>query len=360
MAGLLDLFNNPDPSIAYGLMGLGQSLQGRDSTGSMAAMMRQRAMAEEEQRRQALTQQLFGGGDVNDPNGTAKGGGGLVSQMGLNPAQVQLLRAAGPEQALSILGERAFAQPAGPQSSLGKLVADYRAGRVPEDVFRAEVERIRRGNSPTVNVNTGNQMPQVGTIPQGYQLQQVDGAWQMAPIPGSEPDVERKQAAAAAANAQRAKTEQGDIVLQDIGRALNLAEGSTIPTTGLIGDTMRGIGGTPAHDLQELLGTVQANIGFDRLQAMREASPTGGALGNVTERELARLEAVKGSLAQSQSREQLVANLKRLQETYLDVVHGAGNWSLGADGRVQTRGAKGAAPAVSDLSDDDLKRMLGL
>jgi hypothetical protein len=44
---------------------------------------------------------------------------------------------------------------------------------------------------------------------------------------------------------------------------------------------------------------------------MRNNSPTGGALGSVTERELALLQATWGSLQQSQSKEQFEANLDR-------------------------------------------------
>ena len=44
---------------------------------------------------------------------------------------------------------------------------------------------------------------------------------------------------------------------------------------------------------------------------MRANSPTGSALGNVTERELALLQATWGSLQQAQSKEQFEANLDR-------------------------------------------------
>ena len=84
-------------------------------------------------------------------------------------------------------------------------------------------------------------------------------------------------------------------------------------TTGLVGQMTSGIGGTPANDLQNTLNTVKANIGFDRLQAMRDSSPTGGALGQVSEMENRLLQAVWGSLEQSQSPEQLKANLERVR-----------------------------------------------
>ena len=58
---------------------------------------------------------------------------------------------------------------------------------------------------------------------------------------------------------------------------------------------------------------------------MREASPTGGALGQVSNQELSSLQAVFGNLDQSQSEEDLKYNLKMLQHVYNNIVHGVGN-----------------------------------
>jgi hypothetical protein len=58
---------------------------------------------------------------------------------------------------------------------------------------------------------------------------------------------------------------------------------------------------------------------------MRQASPTGGALGSVTERELDLLQNSMGSLEQSQSKAQFLHNLRRVKNIYHDVIHGPGN-----------------------------------
>ncbi len=57
---------------------------------------------------------------------------------------------------------------------------------------------------------------------------------------------------------------------------------------------------------------------------MRSASPTGAALGSVTERELALLQSTIGNLEQSQDDVQLKDNLRRVKNTYLDIIHGEG------------------------------------
>ena len=116
---------------------------------------------------------------------------------------------------------------------------------------------------------------------------------------------------------------QTDLVNDDISRALSSLDGS-MPVTGMVGSATKGIPGTPAHNFGETLSTIEANIGFDKLQAMRDASKTGGALGSIAVEELRMLQAVFGSVKQSQSEEQLRYNLMRLHNAYNDIVHGQG------------------------------------
>ncbi|WP_291728782.1 hypothetical protein [Leisingera sp. F5] len=148
----------------------------------------------------------------------------------------------------------------------------------------------------------------------GARIDPETGLPTAAPIPGSPAELEIQAQAAAAAERGGQANRSANIVLEDIDRALGQSEGWG--TTGAVGGVLSGLGGTGAHDLQNTLRTVQANIGFDRLQQMREASPTGGALGAVSERELTELQAVLGSVQRSQSKEQLQRNLQRLRVVY--------------------------------------------
>ena len=128
------------------------------------------------------------------------------------------------------------------------------------------------------------------------------------------------------ATSQAAQAEQtqmyNDIVIEDIGKFRNLVEnqGLLTPVTGLTGAVARAIPGSPAMDAKALQDTIAASISFDRLQAMRNASPTGGALGSVTENELNLLQSTLGSISLSQSDEQLIENLNRLEKIYTDVM----------------------------------------
>ena len=93
------------------------------------------------------------------------------------------------------------------------------------------------------------------------------------------------------------------------------------PTAGFGAETMAKIGGTDAADLEAALQTITSAVGFKRLQDMRDASPTGGALGQVSERELAQLNAALGSISQKQSPEQLKKNLLRIKDHYRKAVN---------------------------------------
>jgi len=96
-----------------------------------------------------------------------------------------------------------------------------------------------------------------------------------------------------------------------INRALGMTGWGT---TGLVGNMTKGMPGTKSHDLMNTLDTIKANIGFDKLQEMRNNSKTGGALGQVSEFENRLLQAVWGSLQQSQSEEQFRHNLELVRK----------------------------------------------
>lgn len=184
---------------------------------------------------------------------------------------------------------------------------------------------ISKGMSPeqamaAVKSGTTIQMPgapTIGTIPQGYQAIQdpETKAYRLEVIPGGPADTAAKEAAAAEAGLGT-KAAAGSTVLGDITEMKRRVEESPTLTTGLIGGILKNYGGTGALDVDELGKTIRANIGFDRLQRMREESPTGGALGQVAVQELEALQASLGSLNTSQGAPQLIRNLERLEAQY--------------------------------------------
>lgn len=99
-------------------------------------------------------------------------------------------------------------------------------------------------------------------------------------------------------------------------------------TAGFIGGNLDTVKGAPAYDLARQVDTIKANLGFQELQAMRESSPTGGALGAIAVQELIALQATVASLDNGQSPEQLKQNLAKIKTHYsrwLQTVESAGN-----------------------------------
>jgi len=129
-------------------------------------------------------------------------------------------------------------------------------------------------------------------------------------------------------------------------------------TAGWVGGKLGEVDGTAASDLRKDLGTLQAIAGFDELNAMRAASPTGGALGNVTERELAFLQSVVRNIENSQSPAQLDRNIRAFQ------VELKGSWErvnqAFQDDYGQPQGQQANAGGADALSDDELRARLGL
>lgn len=117
--------------------------------------------------------------------------------------------------------------------------------------------------------------------------------------------------------------------------------------TGLFGKTTSRIPGTAAYDLQKSLDEIKANIGFNELQAMREASKTGGALGQVAVQELTFLQSTLGNLDIGQSPEQLKANLLKVKQSVERWNSGPGRTEQ-TGGTVKMKGPKGTFNVPAD------------
>ena len=124
-----------------------------------------------------------------------------------------------------------------------------------------------------------------------------------APIRPSAAELEERQA-------ERSLVSLND-ELQNINTVIDTAIEQTSPATAGIGSLTAIVPGTKSADLSGTLSTIQADAAFSRLQQMRDQSKTGGALGQVSERELGLLSSARAAIEQSQSPEQLKANLER-------------------------------------------------
>jgi hypothetical protein len=108
----------------------------------------------------------------------------------------------------------------------------------------------------------------------------------------------------------RSLNRQWNITQAKIDEAISEVDGLSTAWPGTI---LKHVPYTDANKLHNLLLTIKANIGFDRLSEMRANSPTGGALGQVSELENLLLQATQGSLDQNQSPEELKKTLDMIR-----------------------------------------------
>lgn len=86
-----------------------------------------------------------------------------------------------------------------------------------------------------------------------------------------------------------------------------------LPVAGVVGDAINSVY-QPGADLAETIKGVKSAVGFNQLQEMRKNSPTGAALGRVTNFEMEMLQSTLASLSTKQSPEQLTAHLNTVQK----------------------------------------------
>jgi hypothetical protein len=198
------------------------------------------------------------------------------------------------------------------------IALETQRGTPPEELMRKISDILaQRLRGSSVNVDAR----QMGNIPPGWRANYDDQGRvvSLEEIPGGPAHQERLEREERRRLQQEMARQQAEIMLRNIDKALNIINTSNWPVAGFGSDWMLRIEGSAAVNLQEALKTIKANIGFNQLNAMRQASPTGGALGNVTERELDFLQSVWGSLNQSQSPEELKDNLLYIREQILRV-----------------------------------------
>ncbi len=145
--------------------------------------------------------------------------------------------------------------------------------------------------------------------------------------------------------AKKAAVNHATKVINDVQSAQGLVTGVT---TGVVGKGSSFVPGTTAYDLQQRLVTLKANLGFDRLQQMRDASPTGGALGQVAVQELQALQATVGSLELGQSKAELQKNLNKIENHYSNWVRTTqGLQPLSLDEFLKSKQPQTGAPAAT-------------
>ena len=185
----------------------------------------------------------------------------------------------------------------------------------------------------------GKKKTEFGTIPVGYQL--VEGVtpdgqptYQMVPVEGSPAYIEEQERR----RKQAKKGEGGDVmatnVLQTAGRARNLTSGWTVG----YGQLLAGLPATDARELKAEVDALQAIASSENLNRMRQESPTGGALGNVSDADIKLLKDKSGALDPMSKPEVFAKQLDEYELLLLQTIHGT---EAGTKLFNQTRGMYG-------------------
>jgi hypothetical protein len=254
-----------------------------------------------------------------------------------------------PDQAEQIVQQRIFAQPKD-NSTNDQLEYKQAVGQGFKGTLLDFILAQKKAGAPTTSTTINNK--DYGNIPPGYRLVESPNGVSMEAVPGSPADQ-------AVTNRKKGAAQTADIVTDDINRALQGMDQAILPTTGLTGGVLSNIPNTASYNVAGLVKTIKGNVGIDKLQQMRLQSPTGGALGNVTETENATLQSLLGNLDQSQDDEQFRYNLKRVYNKYLDIVHGEGKgparYDLGpaAPGPDQTQQKRVKVDALGNIINGD-------
>lgn len=169
--------------------------------------------------------------------------------------------------------------------------------------------QVPTGTGTALVPRTGPGQP-TATIPK-----QVEEAAQLeaAGRKGGEYAGQRPQLAIKMQEQLRSVDQKQQVALQEIERAKKIIAESTLPVTGVVGDFLKQFY-QPGKNLESLLAPLIAQTGFAELQSIRDGSPSGGALGPVSDNENRLLQSVTGSLQQSQGKKQLIENLDRLKD----------------------------------------------
>jgi len=109
-----------------------------------------------------------------------------------------------------------------------------------------------------------------------------------------------------------------DRALEGIGRQERGESATGLGITSILGQLPIA---TEAGNIYDDFQIIRANLGFDKLQEMRDQSPTGGALGPVSDYENRLLQSVQEVLNQGRDAATMKPRLLRIRNTYANIVN---------------------------------------
>jgi Phage tail lysozyme len=292
-----------------------------------------------------------------------------MRQIEMQKAQLELEALRNPEQQQpeTLVERTALADAAGLQGEARNVyIATGELPEAPEPGYRGlspeEVARLPAGTNPaeyqvspegkiekisgggtSVTVDLGGDAGAYlyGTdagVPAGWRVHKETG--EASPIPGGPAAVE---AEALEDKKDRTKT-QAQLKLGTTLESINLnvgeIENGGLPVAGVMGDARRtwigrALTGDSAVDFDNRTRQITDSAAFAEIQNMRDNSPTGGAVGQLTDQERTAIGNAVTALNSSTSSEEYARAAKAYRQLALDLSFGEGRWQLNEDGSVE-------------------------
>lgn len=228
-----------------------------------------------------------------------------------------------------------------PLSGPGKVQADIDAGLLPQGT------PLRTAQSQ-VTVNNGTPYPGLSKLGEGMTylydengnlMRDEMGRPISAPIPGSKQDLERAAAERGSQETERQSRLKLGTSLQSIQLNIAEIENGGFPVTGAMGDARRtfagrALTGDDALDFDNRTRQITDSAAFDEIQRMRDNSPTGGAVGQLTDAERVAIGNAVTALNSSTSAEEYLRAATAYRDLSLNLAYGEGQWQLDGQGNV--------------------------
>ena len=289
----------------------------------------------------------------------------------LNDPRVQsnpILRAAvfsKPEKVFEILNTPK--KPLGQKERLAQLMTmDADPNQTLTNTQRAEMNAIKKilsVGSPTGQSFGGLDLPKppdgyfYDKNPNGTLKTNEEGKPYVVPVAGSAEARKRMKEDKKEQVGQEGKATIASTVVVDAQRALDLIDSNDL-TTGLDAWALRNVPSTKAYALDQMVKSIQANIGIDKLLDIKAS---GAGLGQVPQSQLEMLASVLGQLNTAQDKETVRYNVQRVLDLYSDIVRKAGGEealqsALLAAKQTPERKDLEAIPKERSQEDEDLLR----
>lgn len=222
----------------------------------------------------------------------------------------------------------------GSSPGIGKLSTDYGYVLDPQT------------GEPVIDPETG--LPQAAAVPGS------PAAREIAETKGKEEEKDRQQ-----------RIKMGT-TLTNLQMNIDEVEDGGIPVTGPLGAAAGLVPGTAASDWRVRNQQITTEGALAEIQNMRDNSPTGGAVGQLTDSEREAIALAATGLSSAQSKSEYIRAAKNYRKVMLDTAFGEGNWRLSGNGEIilsnggseneETGGI--STEDYSTLSDEELLRRL--